>query len=223
MKYIFFTILISSLISCSQSKFVVAPAFTSVDKISKISQGDDFDKVNSLLGVGPYDIIYLNNNDFLCYYNYRLLERKMNIDNSNKNRKANKDNHLSSETSQTFGSPFYTDWKKLYVSFSNGSLSHYTSDTGMERANYIQLVNGTITLLNKKDLLELNNFYEIGSPTLLNPIVGDPNKLIENGTGQDVRIDVDKLLFQLDKNGRFCESTKSNKSFIPNFSKRIKN
>ena len=222
MKYIFFTILISSLISCSQSRFIVAPAFTSVDKISKISQGDDLDKVNSLLGIGPYDIVYLNDNDFLCYYNYRILERKMNIDNSNKNRKANKDKHLSSELSQTFGTPFYTEWKKLYVSFSNGSLSHYISDTGMERANYIQLVEGMITLLNKKDLLELDNFYEKGSPILLNSVVAEPNKQLVNGIEQNNRLDVDKLLFQLDKNGRFCESTKS-KNKRKNSRKRNKN
>ena len=84
------------------------------------------------------------------------------------------------------------------MSFKDGALTHYISDAGMESANYIQLVNGTVSLLNKEDILKLLNFYEVGEESL----------------------DIDKLLFQLDRKGGFNKANKSKKTIIHKITNR---
>lgn len=183
--------------SCSQSRFIVAPPFTDIEKISTIETGQSKDEVNKALGIQPYDLLYLNEGDFLCYYNYRLVGRKVTIDNSLKNRTKGSGETLSSNKAQTAGEPFYTEWRKIYINFKNGKVTHYTTDAGLRNSNYIQLVNGTIKLLNKEDL-KLENFYErnISSGVNINAESSSENCCTES-------IDIDKILFQLKRNGQF--------------------
>ena len=102
----------------------------------------------NLLNVEPYDIVS-GGDIFLCYYNYRLLERKIPIANSNKNRSINDldSQSLNSELSQITGAKFYTEWKKLYVFFKDGKLASFITSDGLKDANYLMLVNGSIKLL----------------------------------------------------------------------------
>ena len=191
--------------SCSRSRFIVAPPFTDIEKISTIKTGQSKDEVNKALGIQPYDLLYLNEGDFLCYYNYRLVGRKVNIDNSQKNRTKGSGETLSSNKAQTAGEPFYTEWKKIYINFKNGKLTHYTTDAGLRNSNYIQLVNGTIKLLNK-DELKLDNFHErnIGSGININAESSSESCCTES-------IDIDKILFQLKRNGEFKNIGDANK------------
>jgi hypothetical protein len=183
---------------CSQSKFVVAPPFTNVDKIAKIETGQSKDDVNNVLGIKPFDILYMNNGDYLCFYNYRLEERRINIDNSSKNRDSGSGSTLSSEGGQTTGDAFYTEWRRVYINFKDNKVTHFTTDAGLEGANYIQLVNGTIRLLSKQEL-KVENFY---SQSLINSDVNiNSQNSQNNGTGSS--IDVEKVLFQLKYNGKF--------------------
>lgn len=215
MKKINFIVLFSLiglvLSSCSQSKFIVAPPFTDVEKISKIEIGQTKEDVNKTLGISPYDILYLTDGDYMCYFNYRLVDRKINIDNSNKNRNEGSGATLSSQEAQTKGEPFFTEWRRVYVNFTDGKVSHYTTDAGLEDANYIQLVNGTIKLLNKEDL-KLANFYQYqnqgGGITINNESTGD---------NSSETIDLDKILFQLKLNGKFKKTDsprKNNKGIL---------
>ena len=190
--------------SCSQSKFVVAPPFTDVEKISKIEAGQTIDDVHEKLGIKPYDVLYLNDGDYMCYYNYRLLDRKINIDNSTKNRNNGAGATLASELSQTTGELFYSEWRKIYINFQNGKLTDYVTDAGLEDANYIQLVNGAIRLLSKEDL-QMENFYK------QNCCSGSSINLGSEGLGQSggsnqiesKALNLEKLLFQLKFNGQF--------------------
>jgi hypothetical protein len=193
--------------SCSQSKFVVAPQFTDVEKISKIETGQSLDDVNEKLGIKPYDVLYLNDGGYMCYYNYRLLDRKINIDNSTKNRNNGSGATLSSELSQKTGEPFYSEWRRIYINFQDGKLTDYVTDAGLEDANYIQLVNSTIRLLSKEDL-QMENFYN------QNCCPGSSINLGTDGQGQSGGnnqaetkvLNLEKLLFQLKYNGKFKES-----------------
>ena len=182
---LFLVIFLSS--SCSQSKFIVAPPFTDVEKISKIELGQSKEQVNDILGISPYDVLYLNGGNQVCFYNYRLLDRRLTIDNSKNNIENGPGTTLSSQQGQTSGVPFYSEWKRIYVNFKNGIVEHYTTDAGLEDANYIGLVNGTIKLLNSKSL-ELKNFYS------------DPSK---SSTQTNESLDIDKILFPLKLNGKF--------------------
>jgi hypothetical protein len=198
------------LAGCSQSKFVVAPPFTNVDKISKIETGQSKEDINTTLGIKPFDILYLNDGNFMCYYNYRLEERRINIDNSSKNRDTGSGATLSSDEAQTAGEPFYTEWRRVYINFKDNKVTHYTTDAGLEGANYIQLVNGTIKLLNKQEL-KIENFYTQSI------IQSDVNINSENGKSTTSEsIDIEKVLFQLKHNGMFMGTknvTKNNSSF----------
>ena len=84
-NFILISIFISS---CTSRNFVVAQSFTSVDKITLLEPGQNLNEVNGKLNVEQYDIVS-GGDIFLCYYNYRLLERKIPIANSNKNRSIN--------------------------------------------------------------------------------------------------------------------------------------
>lgn len=183
--------------SCSQSKFIIAPPFTDVEKISKIEIGQTKEDVNKTLGISQYDVLYLAAGDYMCYYNYRLVDRKIIIDNSDKNIQKGSGATLSSQEAQTAGEPFFTEWRRVYVNFTDGKVSHYTTDAGLEGANYIQLVNGVIKLLNKEDL-KLSNFYqyqsEAGGITINNESTED---------NSSEAIDLEKILFQLKLNGKF--------------------
>lgn len=200
--------------SCSQSKFIVAPPFTDVEKISKIEIGQSKEDVNKTLGISPYDVLYLNEGDYMCYYNYRLVDRKINVDNSNKNRNAGNGATLSSEKAQTVGEPFYSEWRRIYVNFVDGKVSHFVTDAGLEDANYIQLVNGTIKLFGKEDLV-LSNFY---NQDVININSGggssQDGKIQTNGTKS---LNIDALLFQLKYNGKFKQTDtprKKNKGLL---------
>ena len=153
MKYLYLLLIALVISSCTSRNFVVAPSFTNVQKISSLEKDQNLQEVNNLLNVEPYDIVS-GGDIFLCYYNYRLLERKIPIANSNKNRSINDldSQSLNSELSQITGAKFYTEWKKLYVFFKDGKLASFITSDGLNDANYLMLVNGSIKLLSEKDL-----------------------------------------------------------------------
>jgi hypothetical protein len=202
--------------SCAQSKFVVAPPFTDVEKITKLEVGQSKEKVNEVLGITPYDILYLNDGNVVYFFNYRLLDRKIGVDNSRENIEKNAKT-LSSKESQTKGDSFYSHWKRLYICFKNNTLTNFISDTGLEDANYLELVNGTIKLLNSKNL-ELNNFYEPSNVIISNPSASNVSNSLENKS-----LDIEKLLFPLDKHGKFLKTEnlrKRESSFLPKKEKK---
>jgi hypothetical protein len=75
----------------------------------------------------------------------------------------------------------------------------------LRNSNYIQLANGTIKLLNKDDL-KLDNFHErnIGSGININAESSSKSCCTES-------IDIDKILFQLKRNGEFKNVGDTNK------------
>ena len=198
--------------SCSQSKFIVAPPFTDVEKISKIEIGQTKNDVNKTLGISPYDILYLTGEDYMCYYNYRLLDRKINIDNSNKNRNEGTGATLSSQEGQSKGEPFFSEWRRIYVNFKDGKVTHHTTDAGLEDANYIQLVNGTVKLLNQEDL-KLSNFYQYQNE---GGGINIRNESTESNSTE--AIDLEKILFQLKLNGKFKKTDSPRKKTMRNSS-----
>jgi len=211
-----YTLIISGFLitSCSQSKFIVAPPFTDAEKISKIEKGQTKDDVNKILGITPYDVLYLKDGDYIFSYNYRLMDRRIQIDNRNKNIKQDSAT-VASEKAQTFGKPFYTEWRKVYVNFKDNKLTNYVTDAGLEDAHYIQLVNGTISLLNKTDL-EIDNFYLRNNANYfgsndININTDGTNGNMDCCPAEDKRLDLDRLFYQLKYNGKFKENNQPRK------------
>ena len=100
----------------------------------------------------------------------------------------------------------------------NNTLTHFITDTGLEDANYLELVNGTIKLLNSKNL-ELNNFYEPSSASnVSNSSASNVSNSLENKS-----LNIEKLLFPLDKHGKFLKTEnlrKKESSFLPKKEKK---
>lgn len=210
-----FILSISMLIleSCANKNFLIAPTFTNVKKISSLQLGQSLNEVNQVLGIYPYDVMTLSEGDLICQYKYRIMERKIPISNRNEFHRFTESDSLSlsSELAQTYGKVFYTDWKDLYVSFKGGKLVSYTSTSGLERANYIMLVNGTIKLLKEKPL-EYSHFSE-NNMFGLNQLNLD-SKGSNNGFDSKDRNIVNQILFPLDKDGKFKAFGKTSKNFI---------
>lgn len=208
-------ILLMGMVSCSSSRFVVAPPFTSVNNISNLKTGQTFEEVNQVLGIPAYDILYSSGKDFLCFYNYRILDRKINIDAPSAHNTLMSTVHeesLSSEKAQITGEAFYSEWRRVYINFKDGKVSHYITNAGLQGANYIALINGTIKLLNEKPV-EYSHFSKnsqntqlgfIQNPTSTSTTTSKPNL---NGVidpqcsicGVDV---IDNIL-KLESDGRF--------------------
>ncbi len=198
--------------SCSKNNFVVAPPFTNVKKITQLIKGMTFEEVSKTLGIDPYDVVYTNETESLCYYNYRILDRKIPVLNSTDSQTDSQIDslNLSSDAAQVYGKKFYSEWKKLYVSFKDGKLINFISSTGLSEANYILLVNGQIKLLSKKDL----EFSHFAKPNTL--IYGAPSTGTgANATSTNKDYDaIENLLLPLNYDGTFKKNTESKKKFF---------
>ncbi len=121
-------ILLMGIVSCSSSRFVVAPPFTNVNNISNLKTGQTFEEVNQVLGIPAYDILYSSGKDFLCFYNYRILDRKINIDAPSAHNTLMSTVHeesLSSEKAQIMGEAFYSEWRRVYINFKDVTNKFY--------------------------------------------------------------------------------------------------
>ncbi len=217
-------ILLTGLLSCSSTQFVVAPPFTSVANISNLKTGQTLDEVNSILGISAYDILYSSGKDFLCFYNYRILDRKINIDHPSDHNTlmstANEES-LSSEKAQVTGEIFYTEWRRVYVNFKDGKMSHYVTTNGLKGASFIALINGTIKLLNDKPI-EYSHFSKNNQNNQLNinqvptPLATPSGKPNLNGAVEapcsTCGFDIIDNIFKLEDDGRFNQEPFSHKS-----------
>jgi hypothetical protein len=205
-------ITVYSIQSCSRNTFVVAPPFTNVKKITQLTKGMTFTEVSTTLGIDPYDVVYTNETESLCYYNYRILDRKIPILNSTESQTESQIDslNLSSDASQVYGKKFYSEWKKLYVSFKDGKLVNFISSTGLSEAKYILFVNGQIKLLSKKDL-EFSHFSKTNTLIYGAPAIGTAVNASSSNKDTDV---IENLLLPLNYDGTFKKNNESKKKLI---------
>jgi hypothetical protein len=106
--------------SCSNKRFLIAPEFTNIEKVSKIETGMSVERVNSILNISPYDAYILDQHNLTLVYNYRIKERRVPITNYGEYVKLYDDavnKSIHTEAAQKAGTVFYTEWRKLYVHF----------------------------------------------------------------------------------------------------------
>ncbi len=207
-------ITVYSIQSCSRNNFVVAPPFTNVKKITQLTKGMTIAEVSTTLGIDPYDVVYTNETESLCYFNYRILDRKIPVLNSIDSQTESQIDslNLSSDVSQVYGKKFYSEWKKLYVSFKEGKLINFITSTGLSEANYILLVNGQIKLLSKKDL-EFSHFSKPNTLIYGAPSTGTGTGANATSTNKDYDA-IENLLLPLNYDGTFKKNTESKKKFF---------
>lgn len=116
---------------CSCSKWI-APPYTNVERILQIQQGMTIQQTSQVLGIQPYDVKYLQEENILqVHYNYRLKEREMIVY-----------DNIVDETSQISGTPQYNPVPAIIeVNFKDGKMISYRTvqqevkDAGVYKRN----------------------------------------------------------------------------------------
>ncbi len=181
------------LIGCSQQRFVVMPNFTDVAHIEKLKLGMSKSEVSTELEINPIDFYYLQEGVDVYVYNYRLMEKRISITNDYTHIKEGApvlNDHIDGLASRAAGTPFYTEWRKLYVSFKGDKLTGMISDSGKDDANAVILQLASIQALQADPQVKLvpkaitDHNYVVPIDDKGNYIINSP--IIANGVNQNV-------------------------------------
>lgn len=151
----FLCLLLVAFIMSSCSRYI-APPFTSVDKIVTIEPGMSMSRVSATLGIDPYDILHLNDdNSIILSYNYRLKDRFLKVNTTNRDEF---ERQTRNESSQTRGSDWYNkEYKRLFVLFNDGKVKSFITDTGKEDSEFLLITANNIVLASKGEV----NSYDL--------------------------------------------------------------
>lgn len=132
---------VTLLASCAK---MVAPPYSTVDKVAKLSPGMTSSDVSSALGIPPYDVYHMaGDGSTLHVYWYKIKERK------NKGCSLFMTEFYNKEENLTIGSSYYTKEQRVYVLFQNGKLSSLVTDAGLDNSADILVANNTIQFISK--------------------------------------------------------------------------
>ena len=140
-----------ALASCNVYK---APPFTDVDKILMLKPGMTLEQVKSTLGVDPYDVYHLNEqNSVLVSFSYRLKERELKVNTFNQDEIRRK---TTDEASQTSGDVRYNkkDPKTAFVLFSNGKFQSVLTTDGKKASEKILIKNNNLIAIDKDNVTD---------------------------------------------------------------------
>ena len=185
-KNVFLWILaIALLTSCSQNKFWVAPKFTDVSKISTLKKGMTKEEVASALEVDAYDSYFSDAGSEMLVYNYRLQERRIPVSNSGRYvnmETAPMDKSINSQAGQNQGNLYYTEWRKLYVSYQDNKMVSMITEGGMENANSVLILASSIQSIKQNPDLKVVP-YNVTDQNYVVPL-DDKGNYISNGGNQ---------------------------------------
>jgi len=142
--------LIGTLLFSSCAK-LVAPPYSTVEKIVRINPGMTAAEVSSTLGIPPFDLYHMAGDGSTVHlYFYKVKERK------NKGCSLLMKDYYSKEENLTVGNSYYTTEKKLYVLFQNGKVASLVTETGREDSEDLLVQNNTIQFIAKSNRHALN-------------------------------------------------------------------
>ncbi len=145
-------------IGCSQQKFVVAPPFTDMSRINTLKEGMSKEEVVSALQIQPFDLYFVEAKNEVYVFNYRLKERRIPVTNRSTYVEQGTEmlnENMNSEVSQREGVTFYTEWRKLYVSFKDGKMISAITDSGREDGNNLVILKKAIEDSQKSDNIKV--------------------------------------------------------------------
>lgn len=139
--------------SCAK---MVAPPYSTVEKIAKINNGMTSSEVSSTLGIPPFDIYHMSGDGSTIHvYWYKVKERK------NKGCSLFMTDFYNKEENLTVGNSHYTKEQRVYVLFQNGKVSSLVTDTGLENSVDLIVGNNTIQFVSKSGRHAFNYYnYE---------------------------------------------------------------
>ena len=128
----------------------IAPAYTSVDELSKVRKGMTMSKVNEVLGIQPFDIYTVQDDGgTILVYNYRLKDRRAKVS-------GNLMEYTKTEASQKEGIPWYGEASRAYLLFKDDKMASLITDHGRQDAERLIIVNNNLQLISKEDLVNIS-------------------------------------------------------------------
>lgn len=133
--------------SCAK---MVAPPYTKVENIVKITPGMNASEVASTLGIPAFDIYHMAGDGSTVHlYYYKVKERK------NKGCSLLMSDFYNKEENLTVGNSYYSEEKKLYVLYSNGKVSSLLTSSGRNDSQDLLVNNNTIQFIAKSNRHDL--------------------------------------------------------------------
>ena len=143
-KKIIFPILIASALLITSCAKMVAPPYSTVEKIVKVNNGMTSSEVSSTLGIPPFDVYHMaGDGSTIHVYWYKVKERK------NKGCSLLMRDFYSKEENLTVGNAHYTKEQRVYVLFQNGKVTSLVTDAGLENSVDLLVANNTIQFVSK--------------------------------------------------------------------------
>jgi len=137
---------LSAILLFSSCTKMLAPPYSTVEKIARVTPGMTASNVTTSLGIPPFDIYHMSATGSTVHlYNYKLKERK------------NTGCHLlmkdfySQEQNLTVGSSYYTKQQLLYVLFDKGKVASLVTDAGRDDSEDLLVHNNTIQFIAKTE------------------------------------------------------------------------
>jgi hypothetical protein len=171
---------IAVITSCT-SIYQAAPPYTSVDKMILLKADMNMQTVNEILGIQPYDIytIQETGGSILVYY-YRVKDRKVKLPTDPKKQEE----FIHSEEYQRAGDTYYNlENSKLYVFFKDGKMKSMMTDRGLEKSEYLMILNNNIRYISKEEYDKMKMFRLGANPTYL--VSKDTSSVIINLGSQE--------------------------------------
>lgn len=155
-QYILLASVVLSFTSCATKMMFDSkvPYYTSVENLLKLKPGMTFNSVKTTLGIDPYDVLTIqNDNGSTIYtYHYRLKDRKL-------TRPLNdfiKRDYEHTELFQKEGEPWYNLEEKIaYLYFKEGKYTSFISEEGLNLAEYVMLIDNNLRIISSEDLKKL--------------------------------------------------------------------
>ena len=122
-----------------------------MEKIVQIRAGMSSSQVSATLGIDPYNILHLNDEGgIILTYNYRLKNRVMNINSTNRDVF---ERQTRNEDSQTAGSTWYDkQYQTVFVLFSDNKVKAYISNVGKRDSEFLVITANNIAIATKGEL-----------------------------------------------------------------------
>jgi len=153
MKKLLLPLIAAVVVSCNVYK---APPFTDVNKILMLQSGMTLEQVKNTLGVDPYDVYHINEqNSVLVSFSYRLKERKFKVKTFNQDEI---DRRTTDEASQTAGDVRYNkkDPKTAFILFKNGKMESIITTSGKAASERILIENNNLILIDKDNITDFD-------------------------------------------------------------------
>lgn len=160
----------------------LAPPYSTVEKIVRVTPGMSASEVSSTLGIPPYDVYHMaGDGSSVMSYWYKLKERK-NTGCGTFEKMGLADPFYSKEENLSVGASYYTSEHKLYVLYQNGKVSSLVTDAGQAESEELLILNNTIQFIGKTNRHAFNYYnYE--------------------------KLELGQQLIRLDHKGEFVKST----------------